>query len=204
VFEPHPSCAAFLLKAFPRADVQQVALSNTTSEEAILQVPIWQGHLVEAGGFLANSPRDLPTVSVSVPTRRLDDYGLVNVGFIKIDVEGHELAVIEGGLKTLEVSRPRILVECEERHRTSALASVMTVLSGLGYLGMCLTISGLVQFANAQQAQRSALTNNFLFLHTWDPIAGTGSEHVAAQVRESAKHAARRATRRAARRTPMS
>jgi FkbM family methyltransferase len=201
-FEPHPSCAAFLLRAFPRLDVQQVALSNATSDEAILHVPLWQGHFVEAGGFLANSPRDLQTQFVSVRTRRLDDYRFVDVGFIKIDVEGHELAVIEGGLKTLERSRPRILVECEERHRTSALASVLTVLIRLGYQGMCLATTGLVPFANAPEAQSSALTNNFLFVHTRDPIMVTGSEHVAAHLSASAKRAVRRAARRSALRTP--
>ncbi len=197
VFEPHPTCAAFLLRAFPRAHVQQVALSNTTSDDAILQVPLWQGRFVEAGGFLANSPRELPTLSVSVRARRLDDYGLVNVGFIKIDVEGHELAVIEGGLKTLELSRPRILVECEERHRTSALASVMTLLNRLGYQGMCLSTLGLVWFANAHEAQRSALTNNFIFVHATDRMATSS----AVQLAGSAQNAARRAARQVARRT---
>jgi FkbM family methyltransferase len=36
---------------------------------------------------------------IAVPTRRLDDYELDAVGFIKIDVEGHELAVLRGGAR---------------------------------------------------------------------------------------------------------
>ena len=35
--------------------------------------------------------------------------------FLKIDVEGHELAVLKGGVKTLQTFRPAILLECEAR-----------------------------------------------------------------------------------------
>ena len=36
---------------------------------------------------------------------------------MKIDVEGHESAVLAGGRSTLETYHPTILVECEARHR---------------------------------------------------------------------------------------
>ncbi|MEV9612698.1 FkbM family methyltransferase, partial [Klebsiella pneumoniae] len=50
-----------------------------------------------------------------VPTVRLDDYDKRRVGFIKIDVEGHEVAAVEGGLELIARDRPTILVEAEER-----------------------------------------------------------------------------------------
>jgi FkbM family methyltransferase len=44
------------------------------------------------------------TPYVEVPTRTLDSYKLKNVGFIKIDVEGHEKQVLEGALETLQTN----------------------------------------------------------------------------------------------------
>jgi len=42
------------------------------------------------------------TPYVEVPTRTLDSFGLKNIGFIKIDVEGHEKEVLEGAVNTLK------------------------------------------------------------------------------------------------------
>jgi FkbM family methyltransferase len=136
-FEPHPVCADFLRRAFGRnVQVEEVALSSAAGA-ATLQVPRWRGRLVEAGAYLAEPGRTAPlgvaTSPTGVVTQRLDDFALGDVAFIKIDTEGHELAVLEGSVATLERSRPRILVECEERHRASAALTVHELLTGLGY-----------------------------------------------------------------------
>ncbi len=47
----------------------------------------------------------------AVPMRRLDSFGFEDVDFIKIDVEGFERAVIEGGERTIRTWRPNIVVE---------------------------------------------------------------------------------------------
>jgi len=54
-------------------------------------------------------------VRQEVPIRRLDDQDLSwagPVGFIKMDVEGHEASVIRGGSRVLEEFRPSVLMEC--------------------------------------------------------------------------------------------
>jgi FkbM family methyltransferase len=48
-------------------------------------------------------------IEVSVTT--IDAQLLTNVGFIKVDVEGHELAVLNGGRETIERDRPVCMVE---------------------------------------------------------------------------------------------
>ena len=50
--------------------------------------------------------------SIDVPITTLDSYGLTNINFIKIDVEGHEKNVLQGAVKTLEENDyPKILFE---------------------------------------------------------------------------------------------
>lgn len=70
-----------------------------------------------------------------VEVRVMDAYGLENVGFIKIDVEGSEGAVISGAIQTIKRSRPVLLVEMSfsggERARCEG---VFERLSGLDYV----------------------------------------------------------------------
>ncbi|MGO8126768.1 FkbM family methyltransferase, partial [Rhizobium ruizarguesonis] len=54
---------------------------------------------------------------ISVPTRRLDSYQFGPLGFIKIDVEGHELKVLKGSQAILNRDHPNLLIEAEDRHR---------------------------------------------------------------------------------------
>ena len=44
-------------------------------------------------------------------SKRLDDYNFLNVDYIKIDVEGHELKVIKGAIATIEKYNPVIVIE---------------------------------------------------------------------------------------------
>ncbi|MBK8233225.1 MAG: FkbM family methyltransferase, partial [Candidatus Eisenbacteria bacterium] len=66
-----------------------------------------------ARGHVPADPAQLPTLPV--PGLPADDllalYGFADVDLIKIDVEGHELQVLEGLEKTLKRSRPVLVVE---------------------------------------------------------------------------------------------
>ena len=45
----------------------------------------------------------------------LDSYNITNVSIIKIDVEGHEISVLEGALKTINKNKPKIVIEVWNR-----------------------------------------------------------------------------------------
>jgi FkbM family methyltransferase len=70
---------------------------------------------------------------IEVETRRIDDYEFADVGFIKIDVEGHELAVLAGAAATLARHRPNLLIECNDEHQPEAVKRLASWLGSHGY-----------------------------------------------------------------------
>jgi len=71
--------------------------------------------------------------STLVQAIRLDDFFFMErVGVIKVDVEGHELAVLRGAMNLLRRDRPRLILECHDEYDKSADAMRKTLLP-LGY-----------------------------------------------------------------------
>lgn len=135
-FEPNPSLASFLRRASPRnVTVYPVALSNTTGT-AELSLPMG---FIELGSLEPHSREmwttDAPIVSHQVALERLDSYEFDDVALIKIDVEGHELALLQGARETIARWRPSVLVEIEERHAPGSLAAVLSYFEDLNYTG---------------------------------------------------------------------
>jgi len=117
-FEPNPKMFQVLTRpgALPRnAVAYPVALSNAAGTAELI-VPR------QGSGFSSQHPSLNPRKRsqghrvVRVETRTLDSYGFTGVGFVKIDVEGFEPAVLQGAAQTLGRERPTVLVEMEERH----------------------------------------------------------------------------------------
>ncbi len=65
---------------------------------------------------------------------RLDDYNFNHeIGFIKIDVEGHELDVIKGSHNLIKKYKPCMLIEIEERHSGQKTRDTILKIKELGY-----------------------------------------------------------------------
>ncbi len=73
-------------------------------------VPLVGWASFEAG----NCPGVHEHIQKLVQITTLDSFQLDDVGFIKIDVEGHEFEVLKGAHKTISKSRPTILVEVKD------------------------------------------------------------------------------------------
>ena len=118
-FEPSHQMADLLRRtSASNVSVHEIALSDQTGN-AELFVPQGDQELVYGLASLeptvgASNER---VVSVNVPTARLDAIVHQDVAFVKIDVEGHELNVLNGAVELLEHSQPVFLVEAEDRHR---------------------------------------------------------------------------------------
>jgi FkbM family methyltransferase len=111
-YEPLPHLCAGLRQRFPGVDVRRRALSNEDGKSPFVHVldPV----LEACSGFSRQKyPREVQTETLTVTTERLDDHvpdgWLPN--FVKIDVEGAELLVIEGAMDTLRRAKPTIAFE---------------------------------------------------------------------------------------------
>jgi FkbM family methyltransferase len=137
-FEPNPYISKRLKNTFGnRITVESVALSDHDGE-AIFYLPVEKNEKVHMLGTIDRNniiTQKNDNIKITVPIKKLDDYNLSEVGFIKIDVEGHELAVLKGAVKTLTRDKPNLLMEIEERHKKGKIEEIKQFLCALGYQG---------------------------------------------------------------------
>ena len=138
-FEPLPQLASYLKEAAPaNVTIHGAALSNAPGT-ATLRLP--RG-FIELGSLESHTSEtwttEAPIEEHDVELKTLDSLGLRDVALMKIDVEGHELAVLEGAHETISRYRPTVLVEVEERHREGGVARIRSYLEHLGYAGFYL------------------------------------------------------------------
>ena len=130
VIEPNPQLAYVLRKTLPaNVTVDQMAAS-TSWGEITLFVPYNQEALATVQGHDAWGGEH-----ITVRTVPLDTYADHDIGFVKIDVEGHELAILAGATHLIERCRPIFLIEAEERHHSGATALLFTFFTQRGYRG---------------------------------------------------------------------
>jgi len=138
-FEPAHRMAALLRRtSASNVSVHEIALSDQTGN-AELFVP--QGDQDLVYGLASLEPKlgsKEKVVSINVPTVRLDAIVHQDVAFVKIDVEGHELNVLNGAVELLEHSQPVFLVEAEDRHRNEATRSIFEFFENRFYRGFFL------------------------------------------------------------------
>jgi FkbM family methyltransferase len=123
-FEPTPATAARLERNVAesrgsKVEVRRVALGEHRGTAAFL---VEDGHC--GANRIAQPSRGAPGRStrgatIDVPVERLDDLpelaaGSKPIDFVKIDVEGHECAVLAGGRAVVARDRPELFVEFNE------------------------------------------------------------------------------------------
>ena len=183
-FEPVPWLAHLLARKFGRkVVVENVALSRET-KTALLHIPVVDNTPVTGLATLLEDQvvEGATYCAIPVETRLLDEVYTGDVGFIKIDVEGHEHSVLQGALRTIARCRPRVLVEAEERHSPGSVRSLEGFFRRLGYRGYFVFKQHLapIEHFNPEKMQRSEdiagytvgvprarfarYVNNFLFL----------------------------------------
>jgi FkbM family methyltransferase len=155
--------------------VEAVALSDVVGEITLRVYEAWEGRSTVESENVLDDCDNSKIYEVTIPTRRLDDYDLDAVGFMKIDVEGHELSVLRGASNTIERHRPVMLIEIEDRHKPNATRDVHRFLSNIGYEGYFLLDRHLVNMScfNVTMHQENwrnsgIYINNFFFVMSED------------------------------------
>ncbi|GAB2835895.1 hypothetical protein GCM10022221_38830 [Actinocorallia aurea] len=133
--EADPSMARMLARTFPRAEVVAAAVSEHPGTASFAATPGSRlagtskvTSTARSGTAVLEAPEGQP-----VPCVRIDDLGLTDVRFLKLDIEGHELPALRGAAETVRRDRPVILLELEARHQP--IAPVVDLLASWGYRG---------------------------------------------------------------------
>ncbi|MDH3592367.1 MAG: FkbM family methyltransferase [Planctomycetota bacterium] len=176
-FEPNPKMFRFLRRiAGRRIKALPIALSDR-SGSATLRVPRTRRGFSNLRASLSPTTFDDEFMGIEVAARRLDELEIHDVGFIKIDVEGFEQAVLAGARETIARDRPTMLIEIEEQHTKRPVVDSIAEVEALGYRAMFMR-EGVLRPAAAFDAERNRLAlrgsgasyvNNFVFLPTSDP-----------------------------------
>jgi FkbM family methyltransferase len=178
-FEPQPGLVEYLrvaVASLKNVCIEPLGVSDHPGR-LVLAIP---GNKVGSPGASFEShireQNDAGIVEVAVIT--LDEYFAneqQRIGAIKIDVEGHELAVLRGARETIRRHAPAIVVECEGRSVTGGDVRVLfDELAQLNYRGEFIhrqRLKPLAQFDTAVHQPRQGkrywdhpdYCNNFVF-----------------------------------------
>jgi FkbM family methyltransferase len=140
-FEPIPSTQVLLQSTFELNgvpfDIERAAVSDRAGTLTISSYANGRNNF-----WIKNDDGRHPTTTV--PTISLDDWCGNDPkrvpGAIKIDVEGHELAVLQGGRKMLRAHRPAMVLECHGGAWDELGVSRVELdaeIRGIGYKRLC-------------------------------------------------------------------
>jgi FkbM family methyltransferase len=170
-FEPNPKLYDFLHRAAgPRVTCHAIALSDSEGE-AELMVPGADGRYSNQGASLnPDKIAGAAHMRVAVRTASLDALDPPPVGFMKIDVEGHEQAVLEGARGVIARDRPVMIIEIEERHTGIDLDTALDFVESLGYTTQAIADRSVIGRASLDvdrdhrgRAGEAGYVNNFIF-----------------------------------------
>lgn len=190
-FEPHPEVARLLRDLVRRKGIDNVTIiekaASSTADKArpFFLPPEGTGH-----STLEQTAQTGSTDVTEVITATLDQLANQNVGFVKIDVEGHEYDVLCGAKQFIAANSPTFLIEIETFIAPGQIAIIREFFDERNYAGYYIYKNGLhpIDAFDSRLQDRKALdwsrsrremdfVNNFLFAPK-----GTAAEQMAQRV----------------------
>ncbi len=126
--EPNPRPARILEMnlrlngLFAKSEIKRVGLSDSAAEASMIV------HLVNNIGAAHVGAPGVGDTAIQL-VRGDEILGDATIGFVKMDIEGHELRALTGMRSVLERDKPTVLVEVEARNDQG----VLDLMTGLGY-----------------------------------------------------------------------
>jgi len=142
------------LEAYNPGNIEVINKGLSSREgEAVLYIPESEGQSLT--GWASLTPNNCPDTQEHTTKQcqiyPLDSFNIERVAFIKIDVEGHEIEVLKGGVDTLRRCGPIVLVEIKSHN----IAEAFSLFSDMGY-----EERKLESFANATKTDEE----NYIFV----------------------------------------
>ena len=172
-FEPNPLLFPYLndnlKKIIKNINLYNLALSDKSGETE-LKLPVRSRsifkdnieELYQLGAASIHPENEFENFEkVQVKVEKLDNILIEDIGFIKIDVEGHELEVIEGAKETIIKNKPVLLIEIEKRHSKKPVEETIDKINNLEY--DCFFVKGK-KLIPVEKLNNKNLENNFFFL----------------------------------------
>jgi FkbM family methyltransferase len=177
-FEPSPLLAECMRKTvrqspFHRIQVEECCLSD---REGTVELRLHQSNFGGNSMIAGNIGARDQGVALSVRTQTLDAWSaqaeLSRVDVLKIDVQGAEALVLQGGRKTIARHRPMVLVEIENRQLAETGSELSKVVSDLFGGGYAVRIAGTVEKSPPhrlteialQELEKGREQTNYVFL----------------------------------------
>ena len=175
-FEPQPSLAEALKQRYKNESnlvVEPQGLSSRAGKRDLFvpgTKPSPGATLNPANIIASGKPWQRHQVTVTTLDQYVSAKQIDRLAFIKLDVEGHELEVFQGGVKVLRNHRPILLFESETRHRTGAIDELFSFLTEVGYVGFFFQQAKLRSTNHFDACVHQAkpgpkYVNNFIFTH---------------------------------------
>ena len=147
-FEPIEECIEYIRRGYRYKNISLVnkAVSNSEKDQ-ILNIPIESGSKVYGKSsfnksFKKSELRNVECTKLDNYIKETEKY-IEQVDFIKIDVEGHENKVVDGGIDLIKNRKVILLIEIEQRHNQD-FNYVFQKLSNLNFHNIYLKIINLL------------------------------------------------------------
>ena len=172
-FEPNPVIFKELNKYLPNIikniNLYNYALSDK-NEKKILRIPL-RNQNISKSNYEEYYKMGLATIhekntfenfdKFEIYCKKLDEFYFKNkISFIKIDVEGHEIQVIDGAKNLIKKFKPNLMIEIEEKHSKNNLIESISYIRSFGYQAYCLRDKELILFDNINNNMQF---NNYIF-----------------------------------------
>lgn len=147
-----------VVKPYRNIRVFSNGFSNTPGEAAI-NIPVKKSGKIGPGlaHLGAETSRDFVQENITLDTvdNFVDAHALPRLDFIKMDIEGPELMVLQGALQTLQKHRPAVFCEVSHPHMARMglrPEDLFTLMHDAGYVAKLQTDSGFVAAADLQRS----------------------------------------------------